>query len=160
MASLPGIDSFSDVHLRARLASSQRERRAGVFIGDIFCCINIDTERVELYQGSILLGSYGAAYSKTPATDIRTNPNMYLIEMRKRGNRVRVYSGNSNTLRFTSTVSPASGYCGIRSDNEIKCELLRLGDAWTYEPYEAFDVTMPNGTTENYGRIMGSVTGQ
>jgi hypothetical protein len=64
--------------------------------------------------------------------------------------------GNSNTLRFTATVSPTSGYCGIRSDNEIKCELLRLGDAWTYEPYEAFDVTMPNGTTENYGRIARS----
>lgn len=41
-------------------------------------------------------------------------------------------------------------------DNEIKCELLRLGDAWTYEPYEAFDVMMPNGTTENYGRIARS----
>ena len=81
---------------------------------------------------------------------------MYLIEMRKRGNSVRVYSGNSNTLRFTAMVSPASGYCGIQSDNEIKCELLRLGDAWTYEPYEAFDVKMPNGTTENYGRIARS----
>jgi hypothetical protein len=69
---------------------------------------------------------------------------------------VRVYSGNSNTLRFTATVSPTSGYCGIRSDNEIKCELLRLGDAWTYELYEAFDMTMPNGTTETYGRIARS----
>lgn len=69
---------------------------------------------------------------------------------------MRVYSGNSNTLRFTATVSPTSGYCGIRSDNEIKCELLRLGDAWTYEPYEAFDMTMPNGTTETYGRIARS----
>jgi len=147
-------DSFSDVHLRARLAFPHNgSGRAGVFIGNIFCCINIDTQQVELYQGSVLLGSYGSAYSKTPVSDIRTNPNMYLIEMRKRGNRVRVYSGNSNTLRFTATVSPTSGYCGIRSDNEIKCELLRLGDAWTYEPYEAFDVTMPNGTTETYGRI-------
>ncbi len=27
--------------------------------------------------------------------------NMYLVEMRKRGNRVRVYSGSSNVLRFT-----------------------------------------------------------
>ena len=63
------------------LLPSQRERARQVFIGDIFCCINIDTERVELYQDSILLGSYGAAYAKTLATDIRTNPNMYLIEM-------------------------------------------------------------------------------
>jgi spore germination protein YaaH len=145
---------FSDAHIRARFAfPSNGGGRAGVFIGNIFCCINIDAQRVELYQGSSLLGSYSASYSKTPAADIRTNPNMYLIEMRKRGNRVRVYSGSSNTLRFTASVSATSGYCGIQADNEIKCELLRLGDAWTYEPYEAFDVTMPDGSAMQYGRI-------
>lgn len=145
---------FSDVHIRARIAFPHNgSGRAGVFIGNIFCCINIDAQRVELYQGSTLLGTYSASYVKTPAADIRTNPNMYLVEIRKRGNRVRVYSGNSNTLRFTVTVSPTSGYCGIQSDNEIKCELLRLGDAWAYESYEAFGVTMPNGSTMQYGRI-------
>ncbi len=88
--------SFSDVHLRARIAfPSNGSGRAGVFIGNVFYCINIDTQRVELYQGSALLGSYSASYSRTPDVDIRTNPNMYLIEMRKRGNRVWVYSGNS-----------------------------------------------------------------
>jgi spore germination protein YaaH len=148
---------FSDVHLRARIAFPQNgSGRAGVFIGNIFCCINIDTQRVELYQGTTLLGSYSAPYAKTPDADIRSNPNMYLVEMRKRGNRVRVYSGNSNTLRFTANVSATSGYCGIRSDGQIKCELLRLGDAWAYEPYEAFDVTMPDGTATSYGRIARS----
>jgi spore germination protein YaaH len=34
--------------------------------------------------------------------------------------------------------------------------LLRLGDAWTYEPYEAFDVTMPGSNTMKYGRISRS----
>lgn len=33
------------------------------------------------------------------------NPTMYTVEMRIRGNRVRVYSGASYTLRFTATVS-------------------------------------------------------
>jgi len=146
--------NFNDVHIRVRIAfPSNGSGRAGVFCGNVFCCINIDTQRVELYQGSTLLGSYSASYSKTSAADIRTNPNMYLIEMRKRGTRVRVYSGNSNTLRFTATVSASTGYCGIQSDGEIKCELLRLGDAWTYEPYEAFDVVMPDGTTKSYGRL-------
>jgi hypothetical protein len=81
---------------------------------------------------------------------------MYLVEMRKRGNRVRVYSGSSNVLRFTATVSATSGYCGFQSDGPMKCELLRLGDAWTYEPYEAFDVRMPDSTTKSYGRISRS----
>src|SRR5690606_33385857 len=104
-------------------------------------------------QGSTLLGSYPTSYSKTSDADIRANPNMYLIEMRKRGNKVRVYSGNSNTLRFTANISSTGGYCGIQSDGQIKCELLRLGDAWTYEPYEAFDVIMPDGSLMQYGRI-------
>jgi spore germination protein YaaH len=145
---------FSDVHLRCRIAFPQSgSGLAGVFIGNVFCCINIDTQRVELYQGSTLLGSYSATFAKTPNADIRTNPNMYLIEMRKRGNKVRVYSSNSNTLRFTANISATSGYAGIQSDGQIKCELLRLGDAWTYEPYEAFDATMPDGTLMQYGRI-------
>jgi hypothetical protein len=145
---------FSDVHLRCRIAFPQNgSGRAGLFIGNVFCCINIDNQRVELYQGSTLLGSYQSSYSKTPNADIRTSPNMYLLEFRKRGNRVRVYSGSSNTLRFTATVSGTGGYCGIRSDGQIKCELLRLGDAWAYEPYEAFNVTLPGGSTESYGRI-------
>ena len=147
-------DGFSDVHLRARIAfPANGSGRAGVFVGNIFCCINIDDQRVELYQGNSLLGSWQGSFSKTSNADIRDNPNMYLIEMRKRGNNVRVYSGASNTLRFTASVSATSGYCGIRSDGQIKCELLRLGDAWAYEPYEAFNVTMPDGSVTSYGRI-------
>ncbi len=82
---------------------------------------------------------------------------MYTVEMRIRGNRVRVYSGSSYTLRFTATVSGFSGgYAGYRSDNRTVCELMRLGDAWTYEPYERFDVVMPDGTQKSYGRISRS----
>ena len=70
---------------------------------------------------------------------------------------MRVYSGASYTLRFTATVSGFSGgYAGYRSDNRTVCELMRLGDAWTYEPYERFDVVMPDGTTKSYGRISRS----
>lgn len=147
-------DGFSDVHIRARLAFTQSgSGRAGVFCGDLFCCLNVDTQRVELYQGSTLRGSYSTSFHKTPDSSIRSNPGMYTIEMRKRGNTVRVYSGASYTLRFTATISPTGGYAGYRSDNRTVCELLRLGDAWTYEPYEAFDVHMPDGTTKGFGRI-------
>jgi hypothetical protein len=145
---------FSDVHIRARLAFPQNGGgRAGVFLGDIFCCLNYDTQRVELYQGASLLGSYSTSFSKTPDSEIRTNPNMYTIEMRKRGNTVRVYSGASSTLRFTAAVGNISGYAGIRSDSRIACELLRLGDAWVYEPYERFDAELPDGTTASFGRL-------
>ena len=150
--------SFTDIHLRARLAfPSTGSGKAGVFCGNLFCCLNYDTQRVELYNGSTLLGSYSTEISRTSSANLRSNPNMYTIEMRIRGNRVRVYSGASYTLRFTATVSGFSGgYAGYRSDNTTICELLRLGDAWTYEPYERFDVEMPDGTSASFGRIARS----
>jgi hypothetical protein len=131
--------------------------KAGVFCGNLFCCLNYDSQAVELYNGSTLLGSYSQRYCETPNADLRTDPNMYTVEMRIRGNKVRVYSGSSYTLRFTATVSGFSGgYAGYRSDNRTVCELMRLGDAWTYEPYERFDVVMPDGTQKSYGSISGA----
>lgn len=146
---------FDEIHLRARLAfPSDGGGRAGVFCGSLFCCLNYSSQCVELYNGSTLIGSYATSFSKTSNKELRTNPNMYTVEMRIRGNKVRVYSGNSYTLRFTATVSGFSGgYAGFRSDNHVVCELLRLGDAWTYEPYERFDVTFPDGSIVEYGRI-------
>ena len=151
-------DGFSDIHLRARLAfPASGSGKAGVFCGDLFCCLNYDNQAVELYNGSTLLGSYSQEITRTPTADLRNDPNMYTVEMRIRGNKVRVYSGSSYTLRFTATVSGFSGgYAGYRSDNRTVCELMRLGDAWTYEPYERFDVVMPGGTQKSYGRISRS----
>ena len=151
-------DGFSDIHLRAKLAfPAGSTGKAGVFCGDIFCCLNYDSQAVELYNGSTLLGSYSESISQTASSILRTDPSMYTVEMRIRGNKVRVYSGSSYTLRFTATVSGFSGgYAGYRSDKRTVCELLRMGDAWTYEPYERFDVTFPDGTTTEYGRISRS----
>ena len=151
-------DSFSDIHLRARLAfPATGSGKAGVFCGDLFCCLNYDSQAVELYNGSTFLGSYSQTIERTANADLRTDPSMYTVEMRIRGNKVRVYSGSSYTLRFTATVGGFSGgYAGYRSDNRTVCELLRLGDAWTYEPYERFDVTFPDGTVTQYGRISRS----
>ena len=151
-------DRFSDVHIRARLAFPEDSGgKAGVFCGDLFCCLNYDTQRVELYKGSALLGSYSQSISKTANADLRSNPSMYTVEMRIRGNKVRVYSGNSYSLRFTANISGyGGGYAGCRFDNRTVCELLRLGDAWTYEPYERFDAAFPDGTVTEYGRIQRS----
>ncbi len=151
-------DGFSDIHLRARLAfPAESGGKAGVFCGSLFCCLNYDSQRLELYNGSTLLGSYGTSISQTAESDLRDNPEMYTVEMRIRGNKVRVYSGASFTLRFTASVSGFSGgTAGYHSDNRTICELLRLGDAWTYEPYERFDVEMPDGTQKSYGRISRS----
>lgn len=104
---------FRELHLRARLAfPANGSGRAGVFCGNIFCCLNYDTQRVELYQGSSLLGSYSQSISRTSNADLRDNPTMYTVEMRIRGNRVRVYSGSSYTLRFTAMISGFSGRDG------------------------------------------------
>jgi len=148
-------DDFADIHIRARLAfPSGSGGRAGVFCGSIFCCLNYDSQSVELYNGSLLIGSYKTLINKIQDEKLRTNPDMYTIEMRIRGNTVRVYSGAAYELRFTASISGFSGgYAGYRSDNHTVCELLRLGDAWTYEPYERFDVEMPDGTSVSFGRI-------
>ena len=147
-------NGFSDIHLRAQIIiPPDGGGKSGIFLGSLFLCINYDTQRLELYEGSTLKGSYSASYVKTADADLRSNPSVYTIEMRKRGNTVRVYSSTSYTLRFTATVSSSSGYAGIRSDKPVNCQLLRLGDAWTYEPYERFDVIMPDGTETSYGRI-------
>lgn len=150
-------NNFSDIHLRAQIIFPETfSGKAGVFIGTIYCCFNYDNQHIELYEGSTLKGSYATNFSKTSAANIRSNPSFYTLEIRKRGNQVRVYSSASNTLRFIATCSDVTGYAGIRSDNKVHCQLLRLGDAWTYEPYERFDVLMPDGTFKTYGRLSRS----
>lgn len=150
-------NNFSDIHLRAQIIFPETfSGKAGVFIGTIYCCFNYDNQRIELYENSTLKGSYATSFSKTSAANIRSNPSFYTLEIRKRGNQVRVYSSASNALRFTATCSDVTGYAGIRSDNKVHCQLLRLGDAWTYEPYERFDVLMPDGTFKTYGRLSRS----
>lgn len=150
-------NNFSDIHLRAQIIFPETfSGKAGVFIGTIYCCFNYDNQHIELYEGSTLKGSYATSFSKTSAANIRSNPSFYTLEIRKRGNQVRVYSSASNTLRFIATCSDVTGYAGIRSDNKVHCQLLRLGDAWTYEPYERFDVLMPDGTFKTYGRLSRS----
>lgn len=148
-------ESFREIHLRARMAfPADGSDRAGVFCGDLFCCLNVTTQKLELYHGDSLVNSYSTTIDRTADEDLRENPSMYTVEMRIRGNRVRVYSGASSALRFSAVLSGiSSGYAGYRSDNRTVCELLRLGDAWTYEPYECFDVTFPDGTQTSFGRI-------
>ena len=151
-------DGFKDVHLRARLAfPAGSTGKAGIFCGSLFCCLNYSSQAVELWNGSTKLGSYSQLIQQTATASLRTDPTTYTIEMRIRGSTVRVYSGASNTLRFTATVSGFSGgTAGYQSDQRTICELLRMGDAWTYEPYERFDVTFPDGTITQYGRISRS----
>ena len=146
---------FKDIHLRARLGFPKNgSGRAGVFCGSLFCCLNISSQAVELYNGSTLIGSYKTEIARNTDGSLRTDPSVYTVEMRIRNGKVRVYSGSSYTLRFTANVSGfTGGYAGYRSDNTTICELLRMGDAWTYEPYERFDVVMPDGKTSSFGRI-------
>ena len=139
--------------MRARFAfKSSGGGKAGVFLGSIFCCINYDTQCVELYQGSKKLGSYASSFSKTTNADLRSDPSLYTVEMRIRGNKVRVYSGAAYTLRFTATITAETGYVGFMAEKGVVCDLLRLGDAWYYEPYECFDITFPDGKQTTFGR--------
>ena len=54
---------------------------------------------------------------------------MYTVEMRIRGNKVRVYSGSSYTLRFTATVSGFSGAMpdtGQITGRSANCSVLAM----------------------------------
>src|SRR5690625_7239706 len=65
-----------------------------------------------------------------------------------------LYSGKANYVYLKVDINDFSGvYAEIRSDNRMISDLLRLGDAWTYEPYESVDITFPNGNTVEFGRI-------
>ena len=61
-------DGFSDIHLRARLAfPANGSGRAGVFCGNLFCCLNYDSQAVELYNGSTLLPGDTADAERRPS---------------------------------------------------------------------------------------------
>ena len=96
---------------------------------------------VELYNGNTLLGSYSQTIERTANADLRTDPSMYTVELRIRGNKVRVYSGSSYTLRFTATVS---GFSGAMPDTDQIPDGLRAAPPWRcvdLRAYERFDVT-------------------
>jgi len=149
---------FKDLHIRCRIAIPEGGGgRTGVFVGDLFLCINYDSQRLELYQGDELLGSYASTYEKTSDDMLREDPSTYTFEMRIRGDKVRVYSGTAYTPRFTAYANSfMGGAAGFRSEQRAICELLRIGDAWTYEPYERFDIRFPDGSTKVYGRVSRS----
>lgn len=87
-------DEFKDIHLRERLAfPAGSTGKAGIFCGSLFCCLNYDSQAVELWNGSTKLGSYSQTIQQTPTAILRTDPTTYTIEMRIRGSTVRVYSG-------------------------------------------------------------------
>ena len=48
---------------------------------------------------------YSQTIERTANADLRTNPSMYTVEMRIRGNKVRVYSESSYTLRFRAVLN-------------------------------------------------------
>ncbi len=127
------------------------------FIGTIYCCFNYDSQRIELYEGSTLKGSYATSFSKTSAANITNEiQSFYTLEIRKRGNQS---AGLSLCIQYTplhSHLLDVTGYAGIRFRSKVHCQLLRLGDAWTYEPYERFDVLMPDGTFKTYGWLSRS----
>lgn len=88
-------EGFKDIHIRARLAFPvDGNGRAGVFCGSLFCCLNVSSQAVELYHGASLIGSYHQEIDKTSSAHIRDAPSMYTVEMRIRGNKVRVYSAH------------------------------------------------------------------
>lgn len=136
---------FSDVHIRARITfPTGSSGKAGIYLGDLYLALNKDTQQLELYEGGSLVGSC--------AMEI-LEERQYQIALRQRGSSVKVYSGYADTLRFSVTVTSQTGKIGIRSDDTIQSDLIRIGDAWWYEPYEAIALQKPNGEVQEFGRL-------
>lgn len=73
-------DGFKEIHLRARLAfPANGSGKSGVFCGELFCCLNYNSQAVELYNGSTLLGSYSQTIERTADANLRTDPSMYTV---------------------------------------------------------------------------------
>lgn len=112
---------FQELHLRARLAfPANGSGKAGVFCGDVFCCLNIDTQRVELYKGSTLLGSYSQAISRTPNADLRGNPTIHQTQKRRVAAYARVSTDHEEQLTsYEAQVDYYTGYIKSRDDWEF-----------------------------------------
>ena len=109
-------DGFSDLHIRARVGFPQNGGgRAGVFLGNLFCCLNYDTQRVELYQGSTLLGELLPPAFPRPrmrsSTAIRPPIPLRCESVGARSGCIPV---PAYTLRFTATVTPPPAMRGYR----------------------------------------------
>jgi spore germination protein YaaH len=136
---------FSEVHVRARVGfTAGSAGRSGLYFGNLFLCLNMNAQALELYENEVLKGSYAMVIQ---SDEVRQ------FEMRVRGTTCKVYSGYGSDLRFTAIVGSQLGSVGIRSDVACRVEQLRLGDAWYYEPYERVKVQLPGGITEDFGRV-------
>jgi len=133
---------FTDVSVRANVKLNANGR-AGVVFGSLWWCVNTSTGRLELYQGTSLVGSYnaGVGVGKT-----------YSIRMRIRGSEAACYFGNNKALTATITNPGASDF-GIKSDASMTTDLLVAGDSYWYMPQEAVEVTLPGGAKQVLGRI-------
>ena len=82
-------------------------------IRDRFCCLNYDTQAVELYNGSTLLGSYSQEIARTPSADL-----LSLIHIL--GDRGSGTVWASEVLSFTGELNrscPADLILGMHADS-------------------------------------------
>lgn len=77
-------NGFSDIHLRAQIIFPENGGgKAGVFLGSLCFAVSIMTASASnCMRGQRSRGSYATNFSKTAKADLRTNPNVYTIEMR------------------------------------------------------------------------------
>mgnify|MGYP000140481319 CR=1 FL=1 len=102
--------------------------KAGVFCGSLFCCLNYDTQAVELYSGSALLGSYNQEIARTASADLRDNPiHVHGGDAYPREPGAGVFRLLLHPALYGSGQRTLQELCGYRSDNTTVCELLRLG---------------------------------
>ena len=89
-------DGFSDLHIRARVGFPQNGGgRAGVFLGTPVLLLKLRYSAGGAIPRLHAFGELLQQLSKTPDAQLHSDPTVYTIEMRKRGSKVRVYSGSA-----------------------------------------------------------------
>jgi spore germination protein YaaH len=150
------FSAMSDAHVRFRVGFPEGATgAAGVAVGNIQLLFDPEAQLLRLMNGGSQAASWALPTAdRHPESVLRTGAGFYTVALRKSGGTIKAYTGPNDTLRFTAQASGAgSGLVSVVANGRALFDLVRVGDGRVYEPSEAFDIVMPDGSRQSFGRI-------
>ncbi|AVJ51013.1 minor tail protein [Microbacterium phage Pikmin] len=152
--SLTAINGGGEYHVEGRFQFPGSSGRAGVYHGSYQLTVNTG--------GSLILSRNGTTLATWSVSAVGTSSTPFsgrvIVQLRVRGNRARVYYGfTENEVTLVGTYTDSSytdGPSGMISlTGPVWFDHVRWGDAWWYNPREAWDVQVGGFTIKEVGRI-------